>query len=266
MEVYIDDMLVKSPKEQDHIKDLEECFQVLKNFGMKLNPAKCTFGVRGGKFLGYMISERGIETNPKKIKAIMDLPHPKSNGTTTSQLAFDDLKRYLVSLPLLTKPKMGETLCVYLVVSKSAISAVLVRQEGRELQPVYYVNKVLQGAEIKYSQIEKLAFALVVAIRKLRSYFQSHQVVVLTTPFEQVLANPELSGRMVKWAVELSEFGIEFRLRPAIKTQVLADFFMELANEKQASPHPRGVLCRRIIHIDRERSGGSPREPLGRQV
>ncbi|KAL0408265.1 UNVERIFIED_CONTAM: Transposon Tf2-12 polyprotein [Sesamum radiatum] len=74
MEVYIDDMLVKSSKEQDHIKDLEECFQVLKIFGMKLNPAKCTFGVRGGKFLGYMISERGIEANPEKIRAIMDMP------------------------------------------------------------------------------------------------------------------------------------------------------------------------------------------------
>ncbi|KAL0362014.1 UNVERIFIED_CONTAM: Transposon Tf2-12 polyprotein [Sesamum calycinum] len=61
MEVYIDDMLVKSIKEQDHVKDLQECFQILKTFGLKLNPTKCTFGIRGGKFLSYMISERGIE-------------------------------------------------------------------------------------------------------------------------------------------------------------------------------------------------------------
>ncbi|KAL0377450.1 UNVERIFIED_CONTAM: Retrovirus-related Pol polyprotein from transposon gypsy [Sesamum radiatum] len=73
MEVYIDDMLVKSVEEQDHIKDLVECFQILETFGMKLNPAKCTFGVRGGKFLGYMISERGIEANPEKINAIMNM-------------------------------------------------------------------------------------------------------------------------------------------------------------------------------------------------
>ncbi|KAL0313645.1 UNVERIFIED_CONTAM: Transposon Tf2-12 polyprotein [Sesamum radiatum] len=266
MEVYIDDMLVKSPKEHDHIKDLKECFQVLKTFGMKLNPAKCTFGVRGGKFLGYIISERGIEDNPEKIRAVMDMPPPRSirevqklagklaalnrcisrsadkglpffkvlggvakfEWNDTSQLAFDDLKRYLVSPPLLTKPKVGETLCVYLAVSESAISAVLVRQEGREHQPIYYVSKVLQGAEIKYSQIEKLALALVVAARKLRPYFQSHQVVVLTNHhLKQILANPELSGRMVKWAVELSEFGIEFRPRLAIKAQVLADFVVE---------------------------------------
>ncbi|KAL2228681.1 UNVERIFIED_CONTAM: Transposon Ty3-G Gag-Pol polyprotein [Sesamum indicum] len=78
MEVYIDDMLVKSVKEQNHVKDLEECFQILKAFGMKLNPAKCTFGVRGGNFLGYMISERGIEANPEKISAIMNMRPPKS--------------------------------------------------------------------------------------------------------------------------------------------------------------------------------------------
>ncbi|KAL0319735.1 UNVERIFIED_CONTAM: Transposon Tf2-12 polyprotein [Sesamum radiatum] len=78
MEVYIDDILIKSIKEQDHIKDLQQCFQILKTFVLKLNPAKCTFGVRGGKFLGYMISERGIEANHKKINAIMDMPPPHS--------------------------------------------------------------------------------------------------------------------------------------------------------------------------------------------
>ncbi|KAK4411922.1 Retrovirus-related Pol polyprotein from transposon opus [Sesamum angolense] len=78
MEVYIDDMLVKSAKEQDHIEDLKECFQILATFGMKLNPAKCTFGVRGGRFLGFMIFERGIEANPEKINAIMDMSPPKS--------------------------------------------------------------------------------------------------------------------------------------------------------------------------------------------
>ncbi|KAL0345531.1 UNVERIFIED_CONTAM: Retrovirus-related Pol polyprotein from transposon [Sesamum radiatum] len=78
MQVYIYDMLVKSIKEQDHIKDLQECFQILKSFGLKLNPAKCTFGVLGGKFLGYMMSERGIESNPEKIRAIMDMLPPHS--------------------------------------------------------------------------------------------------------------------------------------------------------------------------------------------
>ncbi|KAL0377767.1 UNVERIFIED_CONTAM: Transposon Tf2-12 polyprotein [Sesamum radiatum] len=281
MEVYIDDMLVKSVEEQDHIKDLVECFQILETFGMKLNPAKCTFGVRGGKFLGYMISERGIEANPEKINAIMNMSPPRSikevqklagrlaalnrfisrsadkglpffkilrgiakfEWNKTSQEAFDTLKRYLVSPPLLTKPMTGETLYLYMAISESAVSSVLVRQEKREHHPVYYVSKVLQGAEPRYSQIEKLALSLVTAARKLRPYFQSHQVIILTNhPLKQVLASPELSGRMVKWAVELSEFGIEFRPRPAIKAQVLADFIVELAYDEASMSTPTWSL------------------------
>ncbi|KAL0344703.1 UNVERIFIED_CONTAM: hypothetical protein Sradi_4301600 [Sesamum radiatum] len=67
MEVYVDDMLVKS-KEEDHLRALKRAFETMRAYGMKLNPSKCTFGVRGGKFLGYMVSERGVEANPEKSK------------------------------------------------------------------------------------------------------------------------------------------------------------------------------------------------------
>ncbi|KAL0309395.1 UNVERIFIED_CONTAM: Gag-Pol polyprotein [Sesamum radiatum] len=157
----------------------------------------------------------------------------KFEWSKNSQEAFDELKKYLVSPPLLTKPETGETLYLYLAVSENVVSSVLVRQENREHQPVYYVSKVLQGAEPRYSQIEKLALSLVIAARKLRLYFQSHQVTVLTNhPLKQLLASPKLSERMVKWAVELSEYGIEFHSRPAIKAQVLADFVVELAYDE----------------------------------
>ena len=73
MEVYVDDMLVKSRRSQDHLEDLAQAFSIMRSYGMKLNADKCTFGVGGRKFLGYMVSERGIEANPKKIQAIMNL-------------------------------------------------------------------------------------------------------------------------------------------------------------------------------------------------
>ena len=72
MEVYIDDMLVKSSKANDHVLQLQECFNILNKFGMKLNPTKCTFGVASGEFLGYLVTERGIEANPKQIAALID--------------------------------------------------------------------------------------------------------------------------------------------------------------------------------------------------
>ncbi|KAL0433276.1 UNVERIFIED_CONTAM: hypothetical protein Slati_2661900 [Sesamum latifolium] len=78
MEVYVDDMLVKSKKAPDHVKDLEETFFVLRKYKLKLNPGKCAFGVQGGQFLDFMVTQRGIEANPSKIKAILDMKAPSS--------------------------------------------------------------------------------------------------------------------------------------------------------------------------------------------
>ncbi|KAI3465522.1 hypothetical protein Pfo_022185 [Paulownia fortunei] len=200
MEVYIDDMLVKSNLVSNHVSNLEECFNILRTYQMKLNPAKCTFG---------------IEANPEQIDAILNMPPPRHikqvqqltgrlaalnrfisrsvdkglpffkvfhegknfEWTEECQHAFDDLKKYLVSPSLLTKPEVGETLFLYLAVTTEAISAVLVR--------------------------EKLALALITATRSS--------------------------------AIELSEHGIKFRPRPAIKAQVLANFMVEMTTDETSN-------------------------------
>ena len=71
VEVYVDDMLVKSIDEGSHLDDLQETFETLRLYKMKLNPSKCAFGVSSGKFLRFMVSQRGIEANPHKIQAIL---------------------------------------------------------------------------------------------------------------------------------------------------------------------------------------------------
>ena len=78
MEVYIDDMLVKSTISEFHIAHLSEAFQILREYNMKLNPAKCAFGLSTGKFLGFIVNNRGIEANPNKIKVVLDMPLPSS--------------------------------------------------------------------------------------------------------------------------------------------------------------------------------------------
>lgn len=78
MEVYIDDMLVKSFQANSHVDDLRKCFAILNEYNMKLNPAKCTFAVTSGEFLGYIVTKRGIEANQRKIAAIMELPSPRN--------------------------------------------------------------------------------------------------------------------------------------------------------------------------------------------
>ncbi|KAL0360412.1 UNVERIFIED_CONTAM: Retrovirus-related Pol polyprotein from transposon [Sesamum radiatum] len=76
MEVYVDDILVKSKEVSNHVEDLEETFAVLRKYRLKLNPEKCAFGVSEGRFLGFMVAQRGIEVNPSKIKVILDMGTP----------------------------------------------------------------------------------------------------------------------------------------------------------------------------------------------
>ena len=77
VQVYVDDMLVKSIWKEDHLDDLRETFDTLRTYNIKLNPSKCTFGVTTGKFLGFMVSQRGIEVNPEKVRIIMELAPSK---------------------------------------------------------------------------------------------------------------------------------------------------------------------------------------------
>ena len=236
---------------------------------MKLNPAKCAFGVSAGKFLGFIVNNRRIEANPDKIKVVLDMPSPSGikevqrltgriaalsrfvsrasekcqpffqvlkkafQWDTKCEEAFSALKTYLTSPPpppppILVSPIEGELLTLYLAVSDFSISAVLVRDKDRVQHPVYYCSRALRGAEERYPRMEKLILALVTAARKLRPYFQAYTIEVPTEyPMKQVLHKPETSGRLMKWAIELSEFDIIYKPKTAIKCQVLVDFVME---------------------------------------
>ncbi|KAK3026486.1 hypothetical protein RJ639_041783 [Escallonia herrerae] len=148
--------------------------------------------------------------------------------TEECQRSFEELKQYLVSLPLLTKSISGEDLFLYLSVSEVAVSSVLIKEEEGKQKPIYYVSKVLQDVETRYPRIEKMALALITSARKLRPYFQSHTIVILTDqPLGKVLQSPEASGRLVNWLVELEEFDIRYKPRVAIKAQYLSDFIVE---------------------------------------
>ncbi|XP_020963591.1 uncharacterized protein LOC107646053 [Arachis ipaensis] len=109
------------------------------------------------------------------------------------------------------------------------MTAVLVREEGKVQQPIYFVSKALQGAELRYSKLEKLALALLTSSRRLRQYFQGHQVVVRTDQgIRQILQKPDLAGRMMTWAIELSQYDLQYEPRHAIKAQAMADFLVEV--------------------------------------
>ena len=100
--------------------------------------------------------------------------------TIECQQAFEDLKVYLSSPPLLSPSKPREEVFLYLAVSSAVVSVALVREKDRVQKPIYYTSQALHGVEERYPPMEKLAFTLVIAARKLKSYFQAYTMVVLT--------------------------------------------------------------------------------------
>ncbi|XP_057418449.1 uncharacterized protein LOC130712644 [Lotus japonicus] len=194
---------------------------------MRLNPEKCSFGIQGGKFLGFMITSRGIEINPDKCKAIQEMKSPSSvkevqrltgwiatlsrflphsgdksapffkclkknaafEWSSECEEAFKRLKEMLSAPPVLSKPAQGLPLHLYFSVNDHAISSVILQEVNREQKIVYFVSHTLQGAEIR-CQICQGA-----------------------------------------WSVELSEYGLQYDKRGKVGAQTLADFVVELTPE-----------------------------------
>ena len=253
MEVYIINMLVQSKWRPDHATHLQQDFDLLREYGMKLNSLKCAFGVSAGRFLGFMVTQKVIEENPAQLKAILHSPAPSSKkeiqhltdrlaalGRFISQFtnrlkpffttlrgasrvewneecdrAFIAIKQYLTKPPILMCPQVEDTLYLYLEASDIAVSAALFKECGdAKLRQVFFVSKSLTDAETRYTHLEKAALALRTSAQKLRPYFQAHPVVVLTNlPLRGTIHKLDLSGRMAHWAMELSEYGIQYKPR-----------------------------------------------------
>jgi hypothetical protein len=164
---YVDDIIVKSTKQENHITDLQETFANFRQVGLKLNPEKFVFGVKKGKFLSCLVSTKGIEANLNKIEAIlrMELPSTKKGAQwltgrlaslnrfisrsaernlpffevlksaevfqwgSAQQKAFEELKQYLIDLTTLTPPTPGAPLLLYVAASHSTVSVALVQEK-----------------------------------------------------------------------------------------------------------------------------------------
>ncbi|CAL2247427.1 unnamed protein product [Prunus armeniaca] len=185
MEVYVDDMLVKSWTAGDHFQNILLMFGKLKKYNMRLNPRKCSFGVSSGKFLGFMISQRGIEANLEKIRALIDMRVPRTkkevqsltgrvaalarfiskaivrcapffnslkgskrqvDWTSECDRAFEDLKAYMSRAPLLST-LFSRRRPHHLSL---ALSSVLIRRPNGIELPIFYMSHALQDAEQRY--------------------------------------------------------------------------------------------------------------------
>jgi ribonuclease HI len=322
-EAYIDDIIVKTSEGCTFIEDLEEMFANLRKVNIKLNPAKCAFGVPTGKLLGFFMSHRGIEEKPDKVKPIeemrplrnlKEMQHlagcmaalgrfiarrkekalsffklmkrtGKFEWTPEDDKAFAELKKYLTSPPIMVAPMFHEPLPLNIAATPRNASAVLVAERDAQViskekvdppcpwappeeqaitstspheeppdapsptkplsqsdapelheektpkeatkvqKPIYFISTILRDVQECYTMQQKLLYTLLIASRKLRHYFQGHPIkVVIDRPLETILRNPNITGRVAEWAVELQPFKISFETTKVIKSKALAEF------------------------------------------
>jgi hypothetical protein len=258
---YVDDIIVKSTKQENHVADLQKTFANFRQAGLKLNPEKYVFGVKMGKFLGCLVSTKGIEANPSKIKGILRMEPPNSRKGAqrlarrlaslnrfisrsternlpffevlksakvfqwgpAQQKAFEELKQYLIDLTTLTPHSSGTSLLLYVATSHAGVSAALVqeKQDGqvKKQAPIYFVSKVLSPSKKNYTELEKVLYAVLMASRKLRHYFQAYHIIVPSSqPLKDIMRNREATGRVGKWAAELNKFTIDYVHRSSIQS------------------------------------------------
>lgn len=137
----------------------------------------------------------------------------------------------------MTRPIEEDILYLYISISPSALGDVLVKEEAGQHRSIYFVSHTLNDAETRYPTIEKAAYAIIIAARKPRPYFDANQVVILTNlPLEKAMEKLDKSGWIIQWALELTSFGIKFQPRPTIKAQDLADFLSECSCPEVLEP------------------------------
>ncbi|PKI63906.1 hypothetical protein CRG98_015687 [Punica granatum] len=207
-------MIAKLREGEDHLINLEQILDRLKEYKLRLNPAKCTFGAKSGKLLGFIVSEHGIEVDPDKVKAILEMPPPKTVREVRSflgqlnyiarfianltnnrqplfrllrknaaiewddrcQKVFDTIKEYLIQPSILVLPILGRPLILYLTVRRQSLGCMF-GQKDKSMhveQAIYYLSKKFTEGESNYPDIEKLCCALVWVMQRLRQYTLYH--------------------------------------------------------------------------------------------
>jgi len=214
IEVYVDDMIAKSESEEEHLVNLRKLFERLRKYKLRLNPSKCSFGVRSRKLLGFIVSQRGIEVDPDKVRVILEMPHSctkkevqgflgRLNYTARfifqltatcepifkllrknqvvewnedCQIAFDKIKQYLREPPILRPPVPGRPLILYLTILDGSMGCVLGQHDetGKKEHAIYYLSKKFTDCEQRYSTLEKTCCALAWTTNRLRQYMLSH--------------------------------------------------------------------------------------------
>ncbi|KAL1352493.1 hypothetical protein AAHE18_06G171000 [Arachis hypogaea] len=241
MEIYVDDVVVKSNAKKEHLENLKKAFERMRKHKLKMNPLKYAFGVSAGNFLGFLVQKKWIEIDKNKAKTILEALPPTNKKQLQAFLGkVNYLRRFIFNLsgktkvfaPLIKLKKEeehGAPLKLYVLASEVTIGGMLAQEDenGNE-RVIYYLSHVLNDVERCYSPIEKLCLALYFSCLKLKYYLVPRNFYVISKfdVLKYMLSSPILHGRLGKWMLALTEF-LHFVPTRAVKGQVLVDFLVD---------------------------------------
>ncbi|GJY64581.1 reverse transcriptase domain-containing protein [Tanacetum coccineum] len=239
LEVYVDDLVIKSCTEQEVIRDIEETFKTLREINMKLNLKKCTFGMREGTFLGYKVNANGLKVCLDKVEAVLSLPSPKClkdvqklNGKLASLNRFLS-KSAKKSLPFFKTLKKCTKKSDFQWTAEAETAFKQLKKLIAKL-PMLTAPKEKEELIVYLAAAKEAISAVLMTERngkQMPIYFVGHALqgpeINYTLMEKLILALAKVTGRLLKWSFELEEHDIHYRLRASVKGQILADVIVE---------------------------------------
>nr|GEU60163.1 hypothetical protein [Tanacetum cinerariifolium] len=218
--LYVDDLVIKSRTKKEVTRDIEETFKTLREINMKLNPKKCALGMREGTLLGYEVDADGLRVCPDKAEAVLNLPSPKFLKDVQK------LNGELASLNRFLSKSAEKYLPFFKTLKKCTKKSDF--QWTTEEEMVFKQMKRLI-AELPMLTVPKKKEELIMYLAATKEAISAaHTIIVITyQQIKQILSNPEVTGRLLKWRFELEEHDIHYRPRTSVKGQILADFITE---------------------------------------
>ncbi|GFT90397.1 retrovirus-related Pol polyprotein from transposon 297 [Trichonephila clavipes] len=254
--VYMDDVIISSPSFTQHVKHLKEVFRLLHEAGLTFNKDECKFGCEELKYVGLIINKEGIKTDETKVQAIVEIKPPHNSKEVSkflgmsqwyakfiknyadiceplynlkrklkrfiwsieAQKAFDAVKAAITKAPVLKFPDFKKPFELFTNASSIGVGAVL----NQEQIPVVFASRTLSAAERNYTVTERECLAVVWALNKFRTYLGSLPIKVITdhAALTHLTTGKNLSNRMIRWALKLAEFNIEWKHWPGTQNTI----------------------------------------------
>eukprot|EP00253_Pinus_taeda_P008408 PITA_08408 len=291
--IYLYDITIFSKERSDHLHDLNQIFQRCKKYGISLNPKKCFFALVQGKILGFIVSKNGIYIDPDMIKEISEIHFPHNKKSMQSFLgqinfvkrfvadfsqiilplqnmikknsvfkwgspekeAFELIKQSIINAPALNTPNFSNHFTLYTIASDCSYAAVLTQINDHNLEaPISFYSSNLQGAELKYSEVEKQAFAVYKAVKHYRPFLlKAHtKVLVPFSSVRQLLIQRELGEQRDNWVTALQEYDLEIKLAKIVRGQGFCRLLAGASNIPESSDTDQSETINQISIIDSE--------------